>query len=112
MQTLHFKEFLNKQCNPLLYLTLQDEIAEFNELENPTAVKISKELSCMLETHTSFCDKTSIGNHGKSAQYWMGYINLDNLCHEFSASIKWGDLELCIHCLSNWHSTIIIMQSG
>ena len=52
---LHFKEFLNKQCDPLLYLTLQNEIAEFNELENPTAVKISKELSCILEAHKRFC---------------------------------------------------------
>ena len=29
----------------------------------------------------------------------MGYVNLDNLCHEFSTSIKSGDLELYIHCL-------------
>ena len=74
MQILHFREFLNKQCDPLLYLTLQREIAEFNELENPTAGNISKQLSSILEAYTSFCDKISTGNHGKTAHYWMGYI--------------------------------------
>ena len=29
----------------------------------------------------------------------MGYINLVNLYHEFSRSIRLGDLELYIHCL-------------
>ena len=72
MQILHFREFLNKQCDPLLYLTFQLEIAEFNELENTTAINICKELSSSLEAYTSFCDKTSTCNHGKTAQYWMG----------------------------------------
>ena len=67
MQILHFREFLNKQCDPLLYLTLQREIAEFNKLENPTAVNTSKELSSELEAYKSFCDKTSTGNHGNTA---------------------------------------------
>ena len=96
---LHFREFLNKQCDPLLYLTLQREIAEFNELENLTAVNISKELSSILEAYTSFCDRISTGNHGKTAQYWIEYINLVNLYHELSRSIISGDLELYIHCL-------------
>ena len=99
MQILHFREFLNKQCDPLLYLTFQLEIAEFNELENTTAINICKELSSSLEAYTSFCDKTSTCNHGKTAQYWMGYINLVNLYHEFSRSIRSGDLEFYIHCL-------------
>ena len=76
---------------------MQREIAEYNDLENPTAVNISKELSSILEAYTSFCDKTS----GKTAQYWMGYINLVNLYHEFSRSIRSGDLELYIYCLPN-----------
>ena len=99
MQILRFREFLSKQCDPLLYLTLQREIAEFKELENLTAVNISRELSSILEAYTSFCDKTSTGNHGKTAQYWMGYITLVNLYHEFSRSIRSGDLQLYIHCL-------------
>ena len=79
MQVLHFKGFLNRQCDHLLNLTLQHEISVFNELKNSIAVNISKKLSCILEAYTSFCDKASTGNHGKTAQYWMGYIHLVNL---------------------------------
>ena len=92
------ENFLNKQCDPSLYLTVQHEIAEFNKLESPAAVNISK-LSSILKAYTSFCDKTSTGNHGKTAQYWMGYINLVNLYHEFSRSIRSGELEHYIRCL-------------
>ena len=100
MQILHFRQFFNKQCDPLLYVNLQREIAEYNDLQNPTAVNISKELPSILEAYTSFCEKTS-GNHGKTAQYWIGYINLVNLYHKFSRSIRSGDLELYIYCLPN-----------
>ena len=100
MQILHFRQFFNKKCDPLLYVNLQRKIAVYNDLENPTAVNISKELPSILEAYTSFCDNTS-GNHGKTAQYWMGYINLVNLYHEFSRSIRSGDLELYIYCLPN-----------
>ena len=79
MQVLHFKGFLSRQCDHLLNLTLQHEISVFNELKNPIAVNISKKLSCILEAYSSFCDKASAGSHGKTAQYWMGYIHLVNL---------------------------------
>ena len=40
-----------------------------------------------------------IGNHGKTVQYWMGYINMLHLYHEFPVSIRTGDLDLYIYCL-------------
>lgn len=69
MQILHFRVILNKQWDPLLYLTLQHKIAEFKELENPFAVNVFKEMSCILKVYTGFCDKKSTGNQSKTAQY-------------------------------------------
>ena len=47
-------------------------------------------------------------NHNKTAQYWMGYINMLHLYHEFSRSIGKGDLNLYIQLTldkSNSHGT-------
>ena len=37
--------------------------------------------------------------HGKTAQFWVGYINLIHLYHEFIRSIREGDFELYVYCL-------------
>ena len=90
-------------------------MVEFNKLGNPTAKSTSKELSCILEAYTSFCDKASTDNHGKTAQYWIVHINLVKMCYEFSKSIRAGELEFHIHCLiklAYLHSPITIMESG
>ena len=46
-----------------------------------------------------FVQETRNGNHGKAAQYSMGYIIMLHLYHEFSRSIRTGDLDLYIYCL-------------
>ena len=46
-----------------------------------------------------FVQETRNGNHGKTAQYLMGYIIMLHLYHEFSRSIRTGDLDLYIYCL-------------
>ena len=46
-----------------------------------------------------FAQETRNGNHGKTAQYWMGYVDMLHLYHEFSRSIRTGDLDLYIYCL-------------
>ena len=46
---------------------------------------ISRELSDALESYKLFSDDTDAGKHVKTAQYWMGYVNIviyTMNCHE------------------------------
>ena len=99
MQILHFKEFLAQQSDEFLYLTLQHEIAKFNAVSNASIREISKELTKILESYERFQLDSSDGNHGKTAQYWIGYVDLVDLYHQFSRSIRSGDFVLYICCL-------------
>ena len=37
-------------------------------------------------------------NHGKTAMYWMQYIELMHLCHKFARSIRAGVIDAYIGC--------------
>ena len=99
MQILHFKEFLAQQSDEFLYLTLHHEIAKFNAVSNASIREISKELTEILESYERFRLDSSDGKHGKIAQYWIGYVDLVDLYHQFSRSIRSGDFALYICCL-------------
>ena len=43
--------------------------------------------------------ETSDGKRGKTANYWINYVNMIHLYHEFSRSIRTGDLDLSISSL-------------
>ena len=43
-----------------------------------------------------FTVKTSDEKYGKTANYWIYYVNIIQLYHVFSRSIRTGDLELFI----------------
>ena len=43
--------------------------------------------------------KKQTGIHGKTAQYWFGYIRMVQLYHQFLKNIRTGDLKLYIFCI-------------
>ena len=47
-----------------------------------------------IKKYEELTQETRNGNHGNMAQYWMGYVNMLHLYHEFSRSIRTGDLDL------------------
>ena len=52
----------------------------------------------LIKKYEEFAQETTNKNHGKTAQYWMGYVNMLHLYHEFLRSIRIGDLDLYIYC--------------
>ena len=58
-----------------------------------------EEFDEVFEQYKQYSKKTSEGVHGKTAQFWFGYIEMLHLYHEFIRSIRLGDLELYIYGL-------------
>ena len=66
------------------------------------------EIHEIFKEYEEYQKKTEIGIHGKTAQYWFGYIRMVQLYHQFIRSIRIGDLELytfCLERLSNYFFT-------
>ena len=53
----------------------------------------------LIKKYEKFMQNTQNAFHGKIVQYWIGYVDMVHLYHEFSRSIRTGDLELYIYCL-------------
>ena len=60
---------------------------------------ITKEVMDILEEYTKSAKETDSGKHGLTTQYWMDYINIIHLYHDFSRSIRTDDLDLYIFCI-------------
>lgn len=58
-----------------------------NTIENQT-------LNDILSTYLQYQEETLNGNHGRTAQFFMIYINLVNYYLTFTRSIRTGDFEL------------------
>ena len=101
MEVLHFKSFQLTLDEGDLIAT--EELQEFivtaklkNEIKKtnvPTGVDE------ILKRYEAFSVDTRRGKHGKTAQYWMCYIEMIHLYHVFIRSIRNGDLYLYIYCL-------------
>ena len=48
----------------------------------------------LIKKYKEFAQETRNGNHGKTAQYGMEYVNMLHLYRKFSRSIRTGDLDL------------------
>ena len=53
----------------------------------------------LIKKYEEFPQETRNENHAKTVQYWMDYVKMLHLYHEFSKSIRTGDLDLYIYCL-------------
>ena len=74
-----------------------------NEIKNRQKCNehlLSKETNEVVTSYSEFVERTIRGEHGATAQYWMGYIQMVHLHHEFIRSIRLGDLELYIFSIS------------
>ena len=89
-------------------LSLQeDDLEQFISLEDdlPKVIDSDKKKFMaeynneLIKKYEEFLQEKRKGYHGKMAQYWMGYVNILHLYHEFSTSIRTGDLDLYIYYL-------------
>lgn len=98
-EMLHFLQFLDLQENKEEMIK---ELARQSKLiaDNPNkAVVLSKESDEIIELYMIFQKDTIAGNYGKTAQFWIQYVKLVQLYHDFSRSVRVGDFELYTYCL-------------
>ena len=96
METKLFHEFIKSSGEILV----DDLLIEKKEsLPLPLKENLSKEVLEVLQSYEDYRNDTLEGKHGKTAKFWAGYIEMVNLYHTFSRSIREGDFHLFIHCL-------------
>ena len=95
---LHFIEFDSRFNNESLSI-INEELKFIKEEKKIDFRYFSKEATEFLDGYLLFSRDNLEGKYELTAQYWMGYIEMLHLYHEFSRSIQTGDLDLYIHCL-------------
>ena len=74
MEILHFQSFLESNETTETFDTIEGEI--FNvETNDSSDLNLSKELLKIFKEHEEYQKKTENGIHGKTAQYWFGFIS-------------------------------------
>ena len=96
MEILHFKLFLSvsqieSEYDASELLQMQDK--------NFSTESLSKELIEMIHMYLEFKENTRNGIHRKTAQYWIIYVELVDLYHQFSRSTHMGNFELYVYTL-------------
>jgi hypothetical protein len=92
-EILHYKAF-EKQQDRDEFDKLITEIQSNSESHHD-----SKEMNDLFSQYSKFKEDTESGKHGKTAQYWIIYINMIKLYRTFIRSIRESDIDLYIYCL-------------
>ena len=94
LEALHFKVFLN-QVEENEEFMLSTIVHELRAAEEKNHLYL-KEIEGLFTKYADFWQETELG---RTAQFWLQYVNYIHLYHDFSRSIKDGNLELFIRCL-------------
>ena len=92
MEILHYDSFLEN-------IRSESHMSRHGQNSNLELIE-SKEWVEEFENYMKYKKETEEGMHGKTAQYWIGYIILMNLYRLLVRSIREGDLPLYTFCLS------------
>ncbi|CAH1100731.1 unnamed protein product [Psylliodes chrysocephalus] len=104
LQMLHFDQLLKtlKKSTEFDFLKVQiyDDLLEYQD-QDPLLPSIKSEelltngvLSKLFSSYKQYVNRTLQGNHGKTAHYYMIYIQLVNYYVTLSRSIRMGDFEM------------------
>ena len=101
IEKLHFESFLEtyENAEDIRSLIIQ-KLRILKEQKHLDKYEWSQEIEELLATYKSYTVETSDGKREKTANYWINYVNMIHLYHEFNRSIRTGDLDLFISSLS------------
>ena len=100
VEILHFKSFLStKESKTSIRNIIQEELITIKQQKYLDTHEYSKEMKDIFQEYRSYSIDTHTGKHGKTAQFWFNYIQMIHLYHEYSRSIRVGDLDAYIACL-------------
>jgi hypothetical protein len=89
MQNLHFESYvdLHRDSRDLLTKVGQQNFGNIQYED-------SKEAKELFHGYLKFVDETTSGKHGKTAMFWMKYVQMVNEYHAFIRSIRSGDVQM------------------
>ncbi|MCG7875152.1 MAG: hypothetical protein N0C90_02335 [Candidatus Thiodiazotropha endolucinida] len=100
-RVLHFRAFLKETED--IPQTLLSELQELYEHPSPGRMQILErkdDFVAFMERYEQYTDKTRSGEHGKTAAFWMMYVDLVELYLLFARACHTNDLDLFTFCLS------------
>ena len=62
-------------------------------------ISLLKEMRDLLQDYEKFKDETRSRLHGLTAQYWLTYIDLIDIYHNFSRTTRTGNFKLYVYSL-------------
>ena len=102
MEMLHFESFLDQQDNKNeIVQILKAEFKNLKKWKEDGTITLALEVEETMVQYSNFTKDTEAGAHGKTAQFWMGYVKLIKLNRLFSRSIREGDLKLYINSIKD-----------
>lgn len=100
MRILHFRYFLSK--TELMTESLETKMAALhgnNAQEGVLNLQSDTEYQSLIEAYEAFSEQTRNGDHGPTAKFWIGYIDLVEIFLLFNRACHTNDLELFIFAL-------------
>ena len=104
MELLHFNSFLSSsgcEIDDVVKEELSQILKDNSSIHHTDFDEflLSKEVRELLDSYEKFKGQTSRGLHVLTAQYWLAYIDLVCIYHNFSRSTRTGNFELYIYSL-------------
>ena len=93
---MHFKTFLDLQEDKEEILKI---VSNQITIKEDVSKSYSREMNEILDRYCTFTQDTEKGLYGKTAKFWIQYVYLIHLYHNFTRSVRTGDLDLYISCL-------------
>ena len=91
-EILNFQSYSAKIPNSEDVLDIiRSELDIIKKNQDSDSHEFSKELLNILSDYKNCWNKSLSGMHGKTAQFWMKYVQMIHLYHDFSRSVRTGD---------------------
>lgn len=100
LEVLHFESFLTSiEDGEEVTILMNQERKAMQENCEASESNFSKRVDELLEKYWQFFQATKAGEHGKTAKFWIQYVEFLQLYHNFSRSVRNGDFDLYVSCL-------------
>ena len=91
-EILHFQSYLPTIQNSEDILDIiRSELNIIKKSQDSDSHEFLKELLNILSDYKNYWNESLSGMHGKTAQFWMKYVEVIHLYHDFSRSAHTGD---------------------
>ena len=109
MEVPQFQSFLESNEAAKKSDIIEGEIFNLETTDSCDRI-LSKETLEIFKEYEEYQKKIEIEIHGKTAQYWFGYVRMVQLCHQFIRKVRTGDLERYIFCLERMSNYFFIFN--